>query len=131
MILNHGLQDWSDSMGNWANRQPLWRALFAPQTAFAPGICASKPARPSHRMTLNLMMILWRGLRPLDLEGVTMSNLESRIAKLEAVQEASGREYSDMELAVRIAYLLETGGPDADKVRALLDKVPGDDHDKP
>ena len=60
-----------------------------------------------------------------------MATIETRLAKLETIQEAPRREYSDMELAVRIAYLLETGGPDADKVRALLDKVQGKKHEQP
>jgi len=60
-----------------------------------------------------------------------MSNIETRLAKLEAVQQVPRREYSDMERAIRCAYLLAQGGPDADKVRALLDKVPENDHDKP
>ena len=59
-----------------------------------------------------------------------MSNLETRLAKLEAVQQAPRREYTDAERAVRYDYLLAQGGPDADKVRALLEKV-GDDHAKP
>ncbi len=59
-----------------------------------------------------------------------MSNLETRLAKLEAVQQAPRREYTDAERAVRYDYLLAQGGPDADKVRALLEKV-GDDHAEP
>ncbi len=56
-----------------------------------------------------------------------MSNLEARLAKLETVQQAPRLQYSDAERAVRYAYLLEKGGPDADKVRALLAKVSEDD----
>lgn len=56
-------------------------------------------------------------------------SLESRLTKLETVQQAPRREYTDTERAVRAAYLLERGGPDADKLRALLEKVPGGDHD--
>jgi hypothetical protein len=56
-----------------------------------------------------------------------MSNLESRLGKLEQIQQAHRRVLSDAELAVRIDYLLEKGGPVADKVRALLEKVPEDD----
>jgi len=59
-----------------------------------------------------------------------MINLESRLTKLETIQQAPRRQYSDAERAMRYAYLLEKGGPDADKVRALLAKV-GDDHAKP
>lgn len=59
-----------------------------------------------------------------------MSNIASRLTKLEVVQQAPRRQYSDAELTVRIEYALEQGGPVADKVRALLEKV-GDDHDKP
>ncbi len=58
------------------------------------------------------------------------TSIETRLAKLETIQQAPRRQYSDAELAVRIDYLLEKGGPDADKVRALLAKV-GDDHAKP
>jgi hypothetical protein len=47
-------------------------------------------------------------------------SLESRLEKLEAVQQAPRRQYTDMERAVRYVYLLEQGGPDADKVRAIL-----------
>lgn len=60
-----------------------------------------------------------------------MATIETRLAKLEAVQQAPRREYSDAERAVRYAYLLEQGGPDADKARALLEKVPGGDHAMP
>ena len=59
-----------------------------------------------------------------------MSNLGTRLTKLETVQQAPRRQYSDAERAVRCTYLLAQGGPDADKVRALLEKVPGDDHAK-
>ena len=59
-----------------------------------------------------------------------MSNLETRLAKLETIQQAPRRQYSDAERAMRYAYLLEKGGPDADKMRALLAKVE-DDHAKP
>ena len=58
------------------------------------------------------------------------TSIETRLAKLETIQEAPRREYSDMERAIRCAYLLAQGGPAADKVRALLEKV-GDDHAKP
>ena len=74
------------------------------------------------------MLNLWRVRKPLDLEGQIMS-LESRLTKLETVQQAPRRQYSDAELAIRIDYCLEQGGPLADKVRALLEKVPGGDHD--
>ena len=57
-------------------------------------------------------------------------SLESRLTKLETVQQAPRRQYSDAELAIRIDYCLEQGGPLADKVRALLEKV-GDDHAEP
>ena len=59
-----------------------------------------------------------------------MINLESRLTKLETIQQAPRRQYSDAERAMRYAYLLAQGGPDADKMRALLAKV-GDDHAKP
>ena len=59
-----------------------------------------------------------------------MATIESRLTKLETVQQAHRRVLSDAELAVRIDYLLEKGGSAADKVRALLEKV-GDDHAKP
>lgn len=59
-----------------------------------------------------------------------MATIETRLSRLETVQQAPRREYSDVELAVRIAYCLEQGGPLADKVRALLEKV-GDDHAEP
>ena len=58
------------------------------------------------------------------------TSIETRLAKLETIQQAPRREYSDAERAVRYDYLLAQGGPDADKVRALLAKV-GDDHAKP
>ena len=60
-----------------------------------------------------------------------MATIETRLAKLEAVQQAPRREYTDAERAVRCVYLLAQGGPDADKVRALLEKVPGGDHEQP
>lgn len=63
-----------------------------------------------------------------------MSNLETRLAKLEAVQQTPRREYTDTERAVRCAYLLERGGPGADKLREILDNVDalqGGDHAKP
>jgi hypothetical protein len=50
-------------------------------------------------------------------------SIEARLAKLESVQQAPTREYSDAERAVRCAYLLAQGGPDADKVAALLAQV--------
>ena len=59
-----------------------------------------------------------------------MSNIAARLTKLESVQATPKRQYSDAERAVRYTYLLEKGGPDADKLRALLEKA-GDDHDKP
>jgi hypothetical protein len=49
-----------------------------------------------------------------------MSNLESRLTKLEAVQNPPHREWTDMELAVRMAYCIETGGAMAEKLLALL-----------
>ena len=58
-------------------------------------------------------------------------NLETRLARLESAQQSPERAYTDAELAVRIAYILQDGGPNADKVRALLEKVPGDDHATP
>ena len=76
------------------------------------------------------MLILWRGRRLLDLKGLAMSNLGTRLAKLETVQQAPRRQYSDAERAVRCTYLLERGGPGAALVRALLEKVPEDDHAK-
>ena len=59
-----------------------------------------------------------------------MSNIAARLTKLETIQQAPKRQYSDAELAVRIEYALEQGGPVADKVRALLEKV-GDDNAEP
>jgi len=59
-----------------------------------------------------------------------MVTIETRLAKLEAVQQTPRREYTDAERAVRYAYLMAQGGPDAAKVSALLEKV-GDDHAKP
>jgi len=59
-----------------------------------------------------------------------MATIETRLAKLETIQQAPRRQYTDAERAMRYAYLLAQGGPDADKVRALLAKV-GDDHAKP
>ncbi len=47
-------------------------------------------------------------------------SLESRLEKLEAVQQAPRRQYTDMERAARYAYLLEKGGPDADRATAIL-----------
>ena len=38
-------------------------------------------------------------------------SLESRLTKLETVQQAPRRQYSDAELAIRIDYCLEQGGP--------------------
>jgi len=49
-----------------------------------------------------------------------MATIENRLVRLEAVQHAPGREYTDAERAVRYAYLLAQGGPDADKARAIL-----------
>ena len=49
-----------------------------------------------------------------------MATIETRLARLEISKRAPTREYSDAERAVRYAYLLEQGGPDADKVRAIL-----------
>ncbi len=60
-----------------------------------------------------------------------MATIETRLAKLETIQEAPRRQYSDMERAIRCAYLLAQGGPDADKVRALLAKVPEVNHEQP
>lgn len=55
----------------------------------------------------------------------TLSALESRLAKLEAIRQAPPRgQYTDMERAIRCAYLLEQGGPDADKLQKLLYRVP-------
>ena len=58
-----------------------------------------------------------------------MATIETRLSRLETVQQAPRRQYTDTERAMRAAYLLERGGPDADKLRALLEKVPGGDHD--
>jgi len=49
-----------------------------------------------------------------------MTTIETRLARLEVSKQAPTREYTDAERAVRYAYLLEQGGPDADKVRAIL-----------
>lgn len=49
-----------------------------------------------------------------------MATIETRLARLEIAKRAPTREYSDAERAVRYAYLLEQGGPDAAKVRAIL-----------
>ena len=38
-----------------------------------------------------------------------MQNLETRLAKLEAVQQAPRRTFTNTELAVRLAYLLDQG----------------------
>ena len=59
-----------------------------------------------------------------------MATIETRLAKLETIQQAPRRQYSDAERAMRYAYLLAQGGSDADKLRALLEKV-GDDNAKP
>ncbi len=59
-----------------------------------------------------------------------MATIETRLAKLETAQQAPRRQYSDAERAMRYAYLLAQGGSDADKLRALLEKV-GDDNAKP
>lgn len=58
-----------------------------------------------------------------------MATIENRLVRLEAIQQAPGREYTDAERAVRYAYLQTQGGPAADKARALLEKVPEDDHE--
>lgn len=61
-------------------------------------------------------------------------NLETRLAKLEAVQQTPHQAYTDTERAVRYAYILEKGGPDADKLRAMLENVDasqGNEHAKP
>ena len=47
-------------------------------------------------------------------------NLETRLVKLETVQQAPRREYTDAERAVRLAWALEKGGPTADRLLALL-----------
>ena len=57
-----------------------------------------------------------------------MATIETRLSRLESVQQAPRRNYTDAERAVRYTYLLAQGGPNADKVRALLEKVPGDEH---
>ena len=63
-----------------------------------------------------------------------MATIETRLARLEIAKRAPTREYSDAERAVRYAYLLEQGGPDADKLRAVLANVnalQGNEHVKP
>ena len=75
------------------------------------------------------MLILWCVRKPLDLKGVTMS-IETRLAKLEAVQQAPRREYTDAERAVKAAWILSKNALGADLVRELLARVPatGDQH---
>ena len=53
-----------------------------------------------------------------------MATIETRLARLETIQQAPWRQYSDAERAVKYVYLLERGEPDADKVRALVEKTP-------
>lgn len=60
-----------------------------------------------------------------------MASIENRLARLETAQKAPSRQYTDAERAVRYAYLLEKGGPDADRARAILEKVPEASHDSP
>ncbi len=63
-----------------------------------------------------------------------MATIETRLARLEVAKRAPTREYSDAERAVRYAYLLEQGGPDADKVRAILAQSAaklGNNHEQP
>lgn len=38
-----------------------------------------------------------------------MQHLESRLQKLETASKAIGRKHSDLELAVKLAYLLDLG----------------------
>lgn len=60
-----------------------------------------------------------------------MHSLKIRLTKLETVQQTPRREYTDAERAVRYEYLLAQGGTQAEKARALLEKVHGDAHDNP
>ena len=49
------------------------------------------------------------------------TNLETRLEKLECAQaRATGRAYTDVERAVRLARALEKGGPTADRLLAIL-----------
>ena len=49
------------------------------------------------------------------------TNLETRLEKLECAQaRATGRSYTDAERAVRLAWVLEKGGPTADRLLAML-----------
>ena len=59
-------------------------------------------------------------------------NLETRLAKLEAVQQAPTREYTDAERAVRLTHLIEKGDPRATKLLAKLAnaKELGHEHDE-
>lgn len=59
-----------------------------------------------------------------------MRNLETRLAKLETLQQAPRYQYTDAERAVRVVWLLDTNGPGADRIRELLARVPaiGDQH---
>ncbi len=58
-----------------------------------------------------------------------MASIEIRLTRLETVQQAPRREYTDTERAVRYDYLQTQGGLASDKARELLEKVPGDDHE--
>lgn len=60
-----------------------------------------------------------------------MATIETRLSRLETVQQEPRRQYSDTERAIRYAHLQEKGGPDADKARALLEKIPEDNHEHP
>lgn len=63
-----------------------------------------------------------------------MNNLETRLSRLEVAQYAPRRQYTDMERAVRLVYLLETGGPTADRLLAMLaeaDEKHGVSHEQP
>jgi len=56
-----------------------------------------------------------------------LATIESRLSRLETVQQAPRRAYTDAERAVRYTYILSKGGPDADKLRELVEKAPDDD----
>lgn len=57
-------------------------------------------------------------------------NLETRLAKLETVEQAPRREYTDAERAVRLKWAIAQGGPTAERLLAILanaDERTGDD----
>ena len=60
-----------------------------------------------------------------------MATIKTRLARLETVQQAPSRQYTDAERAVWYDYLLAQGGAAADKARAILEKVPEASHDSP